>query len=117
MSARQRPRRDPRFFYAPTEKILEQATLLENAFSEIVIWFLSSWIAVGTARKKWETGRVFCWRHFAADQEKPESFRFQGVVQLSGVQGGVRRYKPRDDTPVKGSRKSVVTIGRECMYR
>ena len=33
------------------KKILEQAALLENAFSEIVIRFLSSWIAVGTAGK------------------------------------------------------------------
>lgn len=82
------------------KKFWEQPTFLENAFSEIAIRFLPSWIAVDTARKNWETGRVFCWRYFAADREKPESIRFQGVVQLPGVQGGVRRYKPGGYTPV-----------------
>ena len=72
------------------KKFWEQATLLENAFSEIAIRFLPSWVAVDIARKNWETGWFFCWRYFAADPENPESIRFQGVVQLSGVQGGVR---------------------------
>ena len=73
------------------KKFWEQATLLENAFLENAIRFLPSWIAGDTARKNWETGRVFCWRCFAADTEKPESIRFQGVVRLPGVQGGVRK--------------------------
>ena len=72
------------------KKFWEQGILLENAFSEIVIRFLLSWIAGDTASKNWETGRVFCWRYFAAQREKPESIRFQGVVRLPGVQGGVR---------------------------
>ena len=95
------------------KKILEQATLLENAFSEIAIRFLPSWVAVDIARKNWETGRVFCWICFAADRENPESFRFWGVVHLPGVQWGVRRYKPGDYTPVEGSRESVVASGSE----
>ena len=63
-----------------TKKILEQVTLLENGVLKKTVSLSAELDKRPRERKKFETGDVFCWRYFAADREKPESIRFQGVV-------------------------------------